>query len=135
MLSFSNFGSVRSPESEKVRRATELVKAQHRELMVDGEMQLDTAVLPAMREAVYPFSELKGRPNILIFPDLNAANIAYKMLARLGGAEAIGPVLMGMARPVHVLQRGSTAADILNLSAIAVVDVQQRRSAASAAGA
>jgi malate dehydrogenase (oxaloacetate-decarboxylating)(NADP+) len=135
MLSFSNFGSVRSPESDKVRRATELVKAQYPGLMVDGEMQLDTAVLPAMREGVYPFSELKGRPNILIFPDLNAANIAYKMLARLGGAEAIGPVLMGMARPVHVLQRGSTAADILNLSAIAVVDVQQRRSAATAGAA
>jgi malate dehydrogenase (oxaloacetate-decarboxylating)(NADP+) len=132
MLSFSNFGSVRSPESDKVRRATQLVKAQYPELMVDGEMQLDTAVLPAMREGVYPFSELQGRPNILIFPDLNAANIAYKMLARLGGAEAIGPVLMGMAQPVHVLQRGSTAADILNLSAIAVVDVHQRRGAAAA---
>jgi malate dehydrogenase (oxaloacetate-decarboxylating)(NADP+) len=126
MLSFSNFGSARHPESDKVREATEIVKARHPRLVVDGEMQVETALLPAYREANYPFSDLEGEANVFIFPDLNAANIAYKLLARLGGAEAIGPVLLGMARPIHVLQRGSSAADILNLCSIAVVDAQER---------
>jgi malate dehydrogenase (oxaloacetate-decarboxylating)(NADP+) len=90
-------------------------------------MQLDIAVLPNIRD-LYPFSEVEGPVNVLIFPDLNSANIAYKLMARLGGAEAIGPVLMGMGGAVHVLQRGSTAADILNLTALAVVDAQERRS-------
>jgi malate dehydrogenase (oxaloacetate-decarboxylating)(NADP+) len=127
MLSFSTFGSARSPQSDKVRAATELVKKRHPELHVDGEMQLDIAVLPNIRD-LYPFSEVEGPVNVLIFPDLNSANIAYKLMARLGGAEAIGPVLMGMGGAVHVLQRGSTAADILNLTALAVVDAQERRS-------
>jgi malate dehydrogenase (oxaloacetate-decarboxylating)(NADP+) len=127
MLSFSSFGSVRSPQSDKVRRAVELVKRQHPELEVEGEMQVDVAVLPNIRD-IYPFASISGPANVLIFPDLNSANIAYKLMARLGGAEAIGPVLMGMARSVHVLQRGSTAADILNLTAVAVVDAQERRS-------
>jgi malate dehydrogenase (oxaloacetate-decarboxylating)(NADP+) len=126
MLSFSNFGSSRHPESDKVREATEIVKARNPKLVVDGEMQVETALLPAQRAANYPFSDLQGEANVFIFPDLNAANIAYKLLARLGGAEAIGPVLLGMARPVHVLQRGSSAADILNLCSIAVVDAQER---------
>ncbi|HET8655771.1 MAG TPA: NADP-dependent malic enzyme [Longimicrobiaceae bacterium] len=126
MLSFSNFGSVRAPQSEKVREATARVKARCPELVVDGEMQADTAVVPSLRQGVYPFTDLVGPANVLIFPDLNSANIAYKLIARLGGAEAIGPILMGMAQPVHVLQRGSTAADILNLTALAVVDAQER---------
>src|SRR5690606_4247605 len=124
--SFSNFASARTPQSEKVRRAVERVKQLRPELVVDGEMQADTAVVPEILERVYPFSRLQDRANVLIFPDLDAANIAYKLLARLGGAEAIGPILLGMDRPVHVLQRGSTAADIVNLTAIAVVDAQQR---------
>jgi malate dehydrogenase (oxaloacetate-decarboxylating)(NADP+) len=126
MLSFSNFGSVRHPASNKVIEAVALVKAARPDLMVEGEMQADTAVMEEWRQANYPFSTLTQSANVLIFPDLNAANIAYKLLNRLGGAEAIGPVLMGMARPVHVLQRGSTAADILNLTALAVVDAQER---------
>lgn len=124
LLSFSNFGSARHPESEKVRRAVERVKAAAPELVVDGEMQADTAVVPEILREVYPFSRLQERANVLIFPDLDAANIAYKLLARVGGAEAIGPILLGMARPVHVLQRGSEAADIVNLTALAVVDAQ-----------
>ena len=127
MLSFANFGSVQHPASDKVRQATEIVKARYPELMVEGEMQADTAVLDDWRQENYPFSALTGPTNVLIFPDLSSANIAYKLLNRLGGAEAIGPVLMGMSRPVHVLQRGSTAADILNLTALAVVDAQERR--------
>jgi malate dehydrogenase (oxaloacetate-decarboxylating)(NADP+) len=126
MLSFSNFGSARHPQAEKVRAATEIVKARHPKLMIDGEMQVETAVDPKHREATYAFSDLRGVANVLIFPDLNAANIAYKLLARLGGAEAIGPILLGMGRPIHVLQRGSSAADILNLTALAVVDAQER---------
>ena len=129
MLSFSNFGSVRDPSSDKVRAAVELVKAKYPDLPVEGEMQADTAVLGEWRQETYPFSALTGSSNVLIFPDLNSANIAYKLLARLGGAEAIGPVLLGMARPVHVLQRGSTAEDILYLTAMAVVDAQERQQA------
>jgi malate dehydrogenase (oxaloacetate-decarboxylating)(NADP+) len=89
-------------------------------------MQADSAVVEEILQKSYPFSTLQETANVLIFPDLNAANIAYKLLWRLGGAEAIGPILLGMARPVHVLQRGSEAADIVNLTAIAVVDAQQR---------
>jgi malate dehydrogenase (oxaloacetate-decarboxylating)(NADP+) len=129
MLSFSNFGSVRSPQSDKVRDAVKLVKSQEPELIVDGEMQADTAVLAEVLTGTYPFSTLQERANVLVFPDLNSANIAYKLLWRMGGAEAIGPILLGMAQPVHVLQRGSEAADIVNLTAIAVVDAQQRKRA------
>jgi malate dehydrogenase (oxaloacetate-decarboxylating)(NADP+) len=126
MLSFSNFGSSRHPLTEKVRDAVQKVKARDPELVVDGEMQADTAVVPEILLRNYPFSMLQQQANVLIFPDLNSANIAYKLLSRVGGAEAIGPILLGMARPVHVLQRGSEAADIVNLTAIAVVDAQQR---------
>ena len=126
LLSFSNFGSARHPQSDKVREAVRLVKQQEPELIVDGEMQADTAVLPEILTRTYPFSTLQERANVLIFPDLNSANIAYKLLWRIGGAEAVGPILLGMAQPVHVLQRGAEAADIVNLTAIAVVDAQQR---------
>jgi malate dehydrogenase (oxaloacetate-decarboxylating)(NADP+) len=125
MLSFSNFGSARHPQSEKVLHAVERVKSLAPDLVVDGEMQADAAVVPEILSKTFPFSTLQERANILIFPDLNSANISYKLLARLGGAEAIGPILLGMDKPVHVLQRGSTAADIVNLTAIAVVDAQR----------
>ncbi|HET6765250.1 MAG TPA: NADP-dependent malic enzyme [Longimicrobiaceae bacterium] len=124
MLSFSNFGSVRSPVADKVRQATELVKKLHPGLEVDGEMQVEMALDPEWRKRAYPFSTLEGAANVLVFPDLNSANIAYKLVARAGGAEAFGPILLGMARPVHVLQRGAEAAEIVNLTAIAVVDAQ-----------
>jgi len=124
LLSFSNFGSTRHPLSEKVRRAVELIRQRAPELVVDGEMQADTAVVPDILESTYPFSSLKGGANVLIFPNLEAGNIAYKLLARLGGAEAIGPILMGLSRPVHVLQRGAEVNDIVNMAAIAVVDAQ-----------
>ena len=128
MLSFSNFGSVRHPQSDKVRRAVELVRQHHPELMIDGEMQVEAASMGDLRREVYPFSTLVGDANVYIFPDLNAANIAYKLLARFGQAEVIGPILLGMASSVQVLQRGSTAADILNLTAMAVVYAQERKS-------
>jgi len=125
MLSFSNFGSVRHPLAEKVRRATELVRERAPDLMVDGEMQADTAVVPRIIEERYPFSFLKGGANVLIFPNLEAGNIAYKLLQRIGGAEAIGPILMGLAKPVHVLQRGDEVDDIVKMTAVAVVDAQE----------
>ena len=93
--------------------------------MVDGEMQADTAVVPQIIEETYPFSTLKGGANVLIFPNLESANICYKLLARIGGAEAIGPIVMGLSKPVHVLQRGSEVNDIVNMTAIAVVDAQE----------
>ena len=127
MLSFSNFGSVQHPHSEKVRRAVQIVKERAPNLIVDGEMQADTAVVQELLDH-YSFSKLNSPANILIFPDLDAGNIAYKLLARLGGAEAIGPILMGMKKPVHVLQRGDDVNEIVNMAAIAVVDAQQNRS-------
>jgi len=123
MLSFSNFGSVNHPQAKKVKRAVEIVKERAPELIVEGEMQADTAVVPELLDG-FNFSKLKTPANILIFPDLNSGNICYKLLSRLGGAEAIGPILMGMNKPVHVLQRGDDVSDIVNMAAIAVVDVQ-----------
>jgi len=125
MLSFSNFGSVRHPQSEKVRKAVEILHQRAPHLMVDGEMQADTAVVPRIIEERYPFSLLKGGANVLIFPNLDSGNIAYKLLQRIGGAEAIGPILMGLSRPVHVLQRGDEVSDIVNMTAIAVVEAQE----------
>jgi malate dehydrogenase (oxaloacetate-decarboxylating)(NADP+) len=92
--------------------------------MVDGEMQADTAVVPEIVEETFPFSTLKGGANVLIFPNLEAGNIAYKLLGRIAGAELIGPILMGLSRPVHVLQRGAEVNDIVNIAAVAVVDAQ-----------
>lgn len=125
MLSFSNFGSTRHPRTEKVAQATALVKARRPDLMVDGEIMADVAVDSSLREADYPFSTLVGEANVLVFPSLEAANVAYKLLQYLGRATAIGPVLMGMAHPVHVLSRGAEVADIVNIAAIAVVDAQE----------
>ncbi len=124
MLSFSNFGSVKHPYPLKVKRAVEIIKERVPSLVVDGEMQADTAVTPEILAENYPFSALKGAANVLIFPDLTSGNICYKLLNRLGGAEAIGPILRGMNRPIHVLQRGDEVADIVNMAAIAVVDAQ-----------
>ncbi len=125
MLSFSNFGSTRHPLSDKVRRAVDLVRQRAPGLIIDGEMQADTAVVPQIIEETYPFSTLKGGANVLIFPNLEAGNIAYKLLQRIGGAELIGPLLTGLSRPVHVLQRGSEVNDIVHVAAVAVVDAQE----------
>jgi malate dehydrogenase (oxaloacetate-decarboxylating)(NADP+) len=126
LLSFSNFGSVRHAESAKVAEAARTLQEREPDLMVDGEMQVDPAVMEDLLRKRYPFSRLKGPANVLIFPDLNAANIGYKLLMRLGGAQAIGPILVGMDRPVHVLQRSSDVSDIVNIAVIAAVDAQER---------
>ncbi len=125
MLSFSNFGSNPHPAARRVKRAVELVRQRNPELEVDGEMQADTAVLASILGEHYPWSELRGPANVLVFPELQSANIAYKLIWRLADAEAIGPVLLGMARPVHVLQRGVEVTDIVNMAAICVVDAQE----------
>ena len=125
MLSFSNFGSTPHPLAEKVRRAVELVHKADPALMIDGEMMADTAVVPEIIAETYPFSKLRGGANVLIFPDLTSANTCYKLLAQIGGEETIGPILMGMSKPVHVLQRGAEVEEIVNIAAIAVVDAQE----------
>ncbi len=125
LLSFSNFGSTRHPLADKVRKAVDIVRRREPSLMIDGEMQADTAVTPEILETTYPFSTLRGGANVLVFPNLESGNIAYKLLMRIGGAEAIGPILMGLSRPVHVLQRGCEVSDIVNVAAIAVVDAQK----------
>ena len=127
MLSFSNFGSVKHPSAAKVQQAVALLHEREPNLQVDGEMQADTAVVERILTKVYPFSKLRGPANVLIFPDLNAANTSYKLLARLGDAQAIGPILVGMARPVHVLQRLSEVPDIVNMAVIAAVDALEYR--------
>jgi len=124
MLSFSNFGSTRHPLSEKVRRATELVRKRAPELEVDGEMQADTAVVAEILTETYPFSRLRRPANVLVFPCLEAGNIAYKLIQRLADAEAVGPILVGLNKPVHVLQRGAKVNEIVDMAAIAAVDAQ-----------
>ncbi|RLD96699.1 MAG: NADP-dependent malic enzyme [Aquificota bacterium] len=125
MLSYSNFGSVNHPTAEKVRKATEIVKEREPFLTIDGEMQADTAVVPEILKGTYPFSSLKERANVLIFPNLDAGNIAYKLVHRLGCARVIGPILQGLKRSAHVLQRGSSPEEIFNLVAVAVVEAQE----------
>jgi malate dehydrogenase (oxaloacetate-decarboxylating)(NADP+) len=127
MLSFSNFGSTPHPFSEKVCRAVELVRTKRPNLPIDGEMQADTAVVTKILEERYPFARVRA-PNVLVFPNLESANIAYKLVHRLGDAETIGPILLGMGKPIHVLQQGDEVKDIVNMAAIAVVDAQGNKS-------
>lgn len=127
MLSFSNFGSAPYPETVKVKKATQLVKHLRPDLMVDGEMQADTAVVAQIIDQTFPFSSLKGGANVLIFPNLAAGNIAYKLMARIGEATVVGPILMGMKRSIHVLQRDATVDDIINMTAIAVVQASEKK--------
>ena len=126
MVSFSNFGSGPHPESAKVAAAVQMVRERDSELMIDGEMQADTALDADQLRENYKFSRLQEPANVLVFPNLTAANAAYKLLDQLGGAEVIGPILLGMARPIHIPQRGSTAQDLLNLATIAAVEAQAR---------
>jgi malate dehydrogenase (oxaloacetate-decarboxylating)(NADP+) len=131
MLSFSNFGSTSHPRSAKMAAATRLVKTRRPDLMVDGEMMADVALSPELRDEDYSFSGLVGEANVLVFPSLEAANVAYKLLQHLGGAMAIGPVLIGMSKPVHVLSRGADVTDIANIASIAVIDAQDAARKAS----
>jgi malate dehydrogenase (oxaloacetate-decarboxylating)(NADP+) len=134
MLSFSNFGSVRHPDAEKVSRAVQLVRQRDPNLVIDGEMQADSALDERILGESYPFSALKEPANVLIFPNLSAGNIAYKLLNKLGGATAIGPILIGMRHPVHVLEHGADVQEIVNMAAVAVIDAQSRTATTDVAG-
>jgi malate dehydrogenase (oxaloacetate-decarboxylating)(NADP+) len=124
-LSYSNFGSADGgPTPERMRRAMELAKAARPGLEMDGEMQVDIALVEEERTSRYPFTQLTGDANVLVFPTLDAANIAYKLLWRFGGAEVIGPLLLGMNKPVTVLQQNASTQDIVNLAAITAVRAQ-----------
>ena len=123
MLSFSNFGSTPHEQAIRVRNATELVKKLRPDLHIDGEMQADVAVVPELMRRHYPFSQVEDA-NILVFPHLSAANTAYKLLRRLGGAEAIGPILVGMARPIQALATGADVRDIVNVAILSSIEAQ-----------
>lgn len=125
VLSYSNFGSSKGEVPEKSREAVRIAKAKNPSLVVEGDIQANVALNTALQQETFPFSALaKEGANTLIFPNLAAGNIAYKLLMEIGGAEAIGPILLGMKKPVHVLQLGSSIREIVNMAAIAVVDAQ-----------
>ena len=126
VLSYSNFGSAKGEVPTKTAKAVAMAKEKWPDLIIDGDIQANVAINRQLLKENYPFSTLAENPvNTFIFPDLDSGNIAYKLLMELGGAEAIGPILMGMNKPVHVLQLGSTVREIFNMVAIAVVDAQQ----------
>ncbi len=132
MLSYSNFGTSNSPEARLVARATEIVKQKDPELIVDGEMQASIALNNEILRENYPFSTLVDQEvNTLIFPNLAAGNVAYNLLKEAGGADAIGPILLGMKKPVHVLQLGSSVRNIYNMALVAVIDAQIKCAATS----
>ena len=122
MISYSNFGSSRQESSLKMAKAAQLVKDRRPDLEVDGEMQFDTAADYEMMKATYPFCELKGPANTFIFPNLDAGNMSYKMMATIGGAEVVGPILVGLRKPVEVIQRGDSVEAIVRLVSIATVE-------------
>ena len=125
MLSYSNFGSSNTPSAAKIARATALIKDKAPDLELEGEMQANLAFNTALREELFPFSALKGEPNILIFPDLNAANIAYKLFMRLAEVDTIGPILVGLNKSAHIIERGSDPDNIFNLTTLAALKTRQ----------
>jgi malate dehydrogenase (oxaloacetate-decarboxylating)(NADP+) len=128
LLSYSNFGSVEGEVPDKVQKAVDLLHANYPGMIVDGEMQANFALNQNLLKELFPFSELVDKKvNTLIFPNLAAGNIAYKLLQEMGGAEAIGPILIGMKKPVHVLQLGSSVREIVNMVTIAVIDAQAHK--------
>ena len=126
VISYSNFGSNAGELPAKTRRATKLAQARYPDLLIDGEMQANVALNPQLLQEQYGFSPLAEKgANTLIFPNVESGNVAYKVLQEIGGAEVIGPILMGMRKPVHILQLGASVREIVNMTAIAVVDAQQ----------
>jgi malate dehydrogenase (oxaloacetate-decarboxylating)(NADP+) len=126
-LSYSNFGSTEGPNAVKMREATAMLKEQHPELIVDGEIQTDFALNKEMLQSKFPFSKLVGKKvNTLIYPNLESANGTYKLLKEMNNADSIGPIMMGMRKPVHILQLGASVDEIVNMAAVAVVDAQEK---------
>jgi malate dehydrogenase (oxaloacetate-decarboxylating)(NADP+) len=125
LLTYSNFGSAGGDDAAKMRKAADVLRAKHPEMIVDGEIQAHLAFQTDLLRENYPFSKLvNGGANILIFPNLSASNIAYNLVKEVADIEKIGPVLLGFKKPVHLLQMGSTTREIVNMVAIAVVDAQ-----------
>jgi phosphotransacetylase len=121
LLSFSNFGSARHPSAARVAEAAQLARERRPDLVIDGELNVETALVDEIAREHFPHSEIQGDANVLIFPNLAAGNIGYKIAHRLGKADMVGPILMGMRRPVNVLPPGVSAADIVNVAAITAV--------------
>jgi malate dehydrogenase (oxaloacetate-decarboxylating)(NADP+) len=133
LLSYSNFGSNRGTVPDKVKKAVKILHEKHPEILVDGEMQGNFAINNELLKDNFPFSRLADAPaNTLVFPNLESGNIAYKLLQELGGAEAVGPILLGTRKPVHIVQLGSSVREIVNMVTIAVVDVQVKEEEAAA---
>jgi malate dehydrogenase (oxaloacetate-decarboxylating)(NADP+) len=133
MLSYSNFGSNEGAIPDKVRKAVKVLHDEHPNIVVDGDMQGNFAINNSLLKENFPFSRLADAPaNTLVFPNLESGNIAYKLLQELGGAEAVGPILLGLKKPVHIVQLGSSVREIVNMVTIAVLDVQGKEEAANA---
>jgi malate dehydrogenase (oxaloacetate-decarboxylating)(NADP+) len=126
MLSFSSFGSAKHPVVDVVRQAMEIVRRRAPDLPIDGEMQLEAAVDPEISRQHFPFSRVPGDANVLVFPDLHSGNLGYKLMQRLAGAETIGPILTGLAKPVHIVQPTSDDNEIINITALAVAEARPR---------
>jgi malate dehydrogenase (oxaloacetate-decarboxylating)(NADP+) len=126
-LSYANFGSSDHPHARKVREAVEILHKENPELVVDGEIQTDFALNKALHESQFPFSKLVGRKvNTLIFPNLEAANITFKLLKELNNSDSIGPIMLGLRKAVHILQLGASVEEMVNMTAVAVIDAQER---------
>jgi len=127
MLGFSNFGSSKSESSTKIREAVSYIHRHYPNVVVDGELQADFALNPELLAKEFPFSKLNGkRANVLIFPNLESANITYKLMKAVDEVETIGPILLGMSKPVHILQLGASVDEMVNMAAVAVVDAQNK---------
>src|SRR5699024_1089487 len=127
MMSYANFGSSKAPQSKKVKEAVDYLHKEEPNLAVDGEMQADFALNKEMRESQFPFSKIADhKVNTLIFPNLVSANSTYKLIKEMGKGDSIGPIIMGLSKPVHILQLGASVQEMVNMSAVAVMDVQEK---------
>ena len=128
MLSFSNFGSSNSDSSRKIQDAVSYIHRYFPDVNIDGELQADFALNPEMLAREFPFSKLNGKKvNVLIFPNLESANITYKLLKQIDGSESIGPIILGLKKPAHIIQLGASVDEMVNMAAVAVVDAQQKQ--------
>ena len=127
MVSYANFGSSKDPHATKVKEAVDYLHKVVPDMHVDGELQTDFALNPELLQKKFPFSKLAGKKvNALVFPNLDSANSNYKLLKELNGVESIGPIMLGMKKPVHILQLGASVDEIVNMAAVSVVDAQQK---------